>query len=94
MDTPLILTLMQAVCLIDTLRRANAEVIVASVEKTKTVTCSRKTRIETDALLSDVKDESFDLIALPGGMPGKLLYFVFFYEQAKPQLRLISAGRS
>ena len=35
-----------------------------------TVTCSRGVRLEADARLEDVADERWDLIALPGGMPG------------------------
>jgi len=60
----------ESVCIIDTLRRANADVVVASVEPTKQVVCARKTKIEADTLIGDVKDQDFDLIALPGGMPG------------------------
>jgi len=60
----------ESVCIIDTLRRANADVVVASVEASKQVVCARKTKIEADAHINDVKDQEFDLIALPGGMPG------------------------
>jgi 4-methyl-5(b-hydroxyethyl)-thiazole monophosphate biosynthesis len=60
----------EAVCIIDTLRRANAEVIVASVESDLQVTCTRKTNIVADCLIGDCKNQTFDLIALPGGMPG------------------------
>jgi len=35
-----------------------------------TVTCSRGVRLEADARLEDVVDERWDVIALPGGMPG------------------------
>lgn len=34
------------------------------------VTCSRQTKIVADCLLKDVSDQTFDAIALPGGMPG------------------------
>lgn len=60
----------EAVCIIDTLRRAGAEVTVASVEAARTVTCSRGVRIEADAFIVDCADEMYDLIAAPGGMPG------------------------
>jgi 4-methyl-5(b-hydroxyethyl)-thiazole monophosphate biosynthesis len=60
----------EAVCIIDTLRRAGAEVVVASVENTLQVTCSRQTKLVADSSISDCVDTSFDLIALPGGMPG------------------------
>lgn len=59
----------EAVCIIDVLRRAGADVVVASVGE-KTVTCSRGVKIVADKLLADCKAESFDIIALPGGIPG------------------------
>jgi 4-methyl-5(b-hydroxyethyl)-thiazole monophosphate biosynthesis len=60
----------EAVCIIDTLRRAGANVVVASVESTVSVTCSRGVNLVADALITDCAGETFDLIALPGGMPG------------------------
>ena len=57
----------EAVCIIDVLRRAEITVTVASVD-TLTVTASRGVSINADVLLSDVIDQEFDLIALPGGM--------------------------
>eukprot|EP01088_Endostelium_zonatum_P012238 TRINITY_DN26424_c0_g1_i1.p1 TRINITY_DN26424_c0_g1~~TRINITY_DN26424_c0_g1_i1.p1 ORF type:complete len:196 (+),score=44.80 TRINITY_DN26424_c0_g1_i1:37-624(+) len=59
----------EAVCIIDTLRRAGANVTVASVEDSLQVEMSRKVKIVADALIKDL-NETFDLIALPGGMPG------------------------
>jgi len=56
--------------LIDVLRRAKVDVVVASIHDRKMVTAARKTRIEADQLLTECVDEAFDLIALPGGMPG------------------------
>ncbi len=61
---------MEAVITIDVLRRAGAEVIVASVEPALEVNCSRGVKIVADKLIDDVVTEHFDLIALPGGMPG------------------------
>lgn len=61
---------MEAVITIDVLRRAGADVIVASVEDSLEVTCSRKVKVVADKLITDCKGDSFDLIALPGGMPG------------------------
>lgn len=60
----------ESVCIIDVLRRAGADVTVASVMPDKTVVCSRGVVITADALISECKDKSFDLVALPGGMPG------------------------
>ncbi len=60
----------EAVCIIDTLRRAEYDVTVASVEESLQVTCSRQTRLVADARIADCLEQDFDLIACPGGMPG------------------------
>ena len=60
----------EAVCIIDTLRRAGADVTVASAETTLQVTASRGTKLVADALIGDCAGITFDLIAVPGGMPG------------------------
>ena len=57
-------------CITDTLVRAGAEVTVASVEATTTCTMSRGLKIVADALVTDLGNDEFDLVALPGGMPG------------------------
>lgn len=59
----------EAVAVIDVLRRAEIKVEVLGVESKK-VTGSHQIVIEADALLSDRKNEKFDLVVLPGGMPG------------------------
>lgn len=59
----------EAVTVIDVLRRAEIKVEVLGVESKK-VTGSHQICIEADALLSDRKNEKFDLVVLPGGMPG------------------------
>ncbi|KAI3448111.1 hypothetical protein Pfo_004776 [Paulownia fortunei] len=61
---------MEAVILIDVLRRAGAEVTVASVEEQLEIEASGGTRLVADAFISACSDETFDLVALPGGMPG------------------------
>jgi len=60
---------LEAVTLIDILRRAGVEVVAAALA-VGPVTCSRGTVIVPDALLDDVLLESFDMVVLPGGMPG------------------------
>lgn len=60
----------ETVTLIDVLRRAEVEVVVASVENRRMFTCARGTRVTADAMLVDVLAQDFDLIVLPGGMPG------------------------
>jgi len=59
----------EAVCIIDVLRRAGAEVTVASVDKLQ-VTASRGVKLAADKLISQCASETYDLIVLPGGMPG------------------------
>ena len=59
----------EAVTVIDILRRAGVDVVVAGLDS-KQVRCSRGTVILTDVLLDNVLDSSFDMIVLPGGMPG------------------------
>jgi 4-methyl-5(b-hydroxyethyl)-thiazole monophosphate biosynthesis len=60
---------LEAVTIIDVLRRAGATVTVASVDGPQ-VTASRGTKLAADRLIRDCKGTTFDLIALPGGMPG------------------------
>ena len=60
---------LEAVTIIDVLRRAEANVTVASVGS-KQVTASRGVKLVADAVISDCVGSVYDLIALPGGMPG------------------------
>ena len=60
---------LEAVTIVDILRRAGIEVVVASLEG-GAVTGSHGIRIDADAALGEVADRDFDAIALPGGMPG------------------------
>jgi 4-methyl-5(b-hydroxyethyl)-thiazole monophosphate biosynthesis len=60
----------EAVCIIDTLRRAGTEVVVASAEATLQVTASRGTKLVADVLIADCANAIYDCIAIPGGMPG------------------------
>jgi len=59
----------EAVTIIDVLRRAEAEVMVASVGALQ-VTASRGVKIVADCLIDDCKDGDFDMVVLPGGIPG------------------------
>lgn len=60
---------MEGIIIIDVLRRANVEVIVAGLDK-KEITASRKTKHIADYTLDEVKDWEFDAIILPGGSEG------------------------
>ena len=59
----------EAVTIIDVLRRAEIEVTLLGVEA-REVEGSHGIRIQTDRRLSEVSNESWDIVALPGGMPG------------------------
>ena len=56
---------MEAVTIIDVMRRAGAAVTVASVESDLTVKCSRDVKIVADELISHAAKRQFDLIVLP-----------------------------
>lgn len=60
---------LETVAIIDVLRRSGAEVTMAAVEGL-TITASKGVKLLADRLLSECPGETFDLIALPGGMPG------------------------
>ncbi|HML73084.1 MAG TPA: DJ-1/PfpI family protein [Anaerohalosphaeraceae bacterium] len=61
---------LESVTIIDVLRRAGAQVTVASVSTALQVTASRKTKLVADAMIQDCAGMTFDAIILPGGMPG------------------------
>ena len=58
----------EAISIIDICRRANIEVIIASVENIKTIG-AHNIKIEADCKIEDVKADDFDMIVLPGGLP-------------------------
>ncbi len=60
---------LEAVCIINVLRRANASVTVASVSDL-CITASRGVKIVADKLITECIGDQYDLIALPGGIPG------------------------
>lgn len=60
----------ESVTLIDVLRRAEADVTVASIGDSATITAARGTRITADARFEDVGEDDYDLIVLPGGRGG------------------------
>ena len=60
---------LEAVTIIDLLRRAGIEVITAGLDPGP-VTCSRKTVIVPDTTLDSIASQAFDMIVLPGGLPG------------------------
>ena len=60
---------LEAVTIVDVLRRAGARVTVASVASLQ-ITASRKVKLVADCLIAECIDKTFDLIVLPGGLPG------------------------
>jgi 4-methyl-5(b-hydroxyethyl)-thiazole monophosphate biosynthesis len=60
---------LEAVTIIDMLRRAGIEVVVAALARSP-VTGAHGIALSADTTLGDVSTQDFDLIALPGGMPG------------------------
>ncbi len=60
---------MEAITIIDVLRRANANVIVASVDQIM-IKASKGIEFKADCLIQTCINDEFDLIALPGGIPG------------------------
>lgn len=61
---------LEAVTLIDLLRRADIRVTTASLGPQQTLTASRQVTLVADTLLDDVLEEDFDMLLMPGGQPG------------------------
>lgn len=83
----------EAVSIIDVLRRANIETLIVSVTEKKEVTGSHGIIISSDRLFDEVDYTQVKMIILPGGMPGaknlknheKLgSEIVRFYSEGKP----------
>lgn len=60
----------EAISIIDVLRRAEFEVVTISITEKIEVTGSHQIKILADKLFNDISFELFDMIILPGGMPG------------------------
>jgi len=59
----------EAVSIVDTLRRADCKVTAAGLDSIS-VTGSHQIEISMDTVLSDIESTDFDLLVLPGGLPG------------------------
>ncbi len=70
---------LEAVTVADILRRAGVDVLLAGLNSGG-VRCSRGVVLLPDILLDDVLAQTFDMVVLPGGMPGS--------EHLKNDLRL------
>lgn len=60
---------LEAVTITDLLTRAGINVVTAGLDK-QTVTASRGMKLVPDKQLDDVLEDDFDMIVLPGGLPG------------------------
>ena len=72
---------LEAVTIIDILRRAGIDVVAAGLAAGP-VRASRGTVLLPDTTLDEVQQQSFDMVVLPGGMPGS--------EHLKNDARLIA----
>ncbi len=59
----------EAITIVDILRRAGSKVTVAALDK-RNVTGSHGLRIIADTVLDEILNESWNMIVLPGGVPG------------------------
>ena len=62
----------EAIAIIDVLRRAGLEVVVVSITKKHEVTGSHQIQVIADLLFEEVDYNSIEMLVLPGGMPGSL----------------------
>ena len=61
---------LEAVAIIDVLRRAGAQVTVASVSGNRQIVASRGVVLVADTLIEACAEQTYDLVVLPGGIPG------------------------
>lgn len=60
---------MEAVTIIDILRRANIDVVTAGLDS-QPVTASRNVVLVPDTTLDEALKQDYDMVVLPGGLPG------------------------
>lgn len=90
----------EALAVIDILRRANIETDMISINSCKKVMGSHNISIEADLLLEDISLEEYSGIFLPGGMPGtnnldgceKLCKAILDFDKEKKLLAAICAA--
>ena len=87
---------LEAVAIIDILRRAGSDVTVASVSGNRQITASRGVVIVADGRIEDCVDKDYDLVVLPGGIPGAehlrdSLYLVQILKRQNENRRLYGA---
>ncbi len=60
---------LEAVTVIDVLRRAGVEVLIAGLQK-EPVPSAREVKIVPDVTIDELNPEELDMVILPGGLPG------------------------
>lgn len=60
----------EALAVVDVFRRGGVDVDLVSISSSLNVTSSHQVEVTADKLLSDCLDLQYDLIVLPGGIPG------------------------
>ena len=81
---------LEAVTIIDLLRRAQIEVVTAGLDK-ETVTASRGVRLVPDTDLDTALKQDYDMIVLPGGLPGA--DYLDHDPRLRSLLKKMSAGK-
>ena len=61
---------LEAVTIIDILVRGGVEVVTASLDENQIITASRGVQLVAQTILDDVLADTFDMVVLPGGLPG------------------------
>lgn len=61
--------MVEALAIVDVFRRAGATVDIASIHEL-VITSSHGVKIHADKLIGECLDEQYDLVAVPGGIPG------------------------
>jgi len=62
----------EGLTVVDLLRRAGIEIDMISITEQREVTGSHNIKVTSDKLFSEADYESYDMLVLPGGMPGTL----------------------
>ena len=60
----------EALTVVDVLRRCGVEVVTAAVGDQRLQTGKHGIGVQADRLLAEVQDDRFEMVVLPGGVPG------------------------
>ena len=79
----------EALTVVDILRRASVPVKMVSITEEREVTGSHQITVKMDSLLSEVDFDKVEMIVLPGGMPGTKNL-----EACAPLMEQVEIGRA